>query len=160
MRSDDAMYMPNRYFSTSLDFEIAKQELSKAIKASFSSGKHIKVDLPMPDGSFNTFLTYDSPVMEKGLADKYPSIKTFKGVSEDGKSIARFGYGPLGFHASIRTNVGEIYIDQVSKSNGQHYVSYYVADHGEPTDAHITACGTKNEKPCTVIFATCKNKHE
>ncbi len=151
VRNNDAMYMPNRYFSIQLDQEEAKGELNKAVDASFSSGRFVDFQLPMPTGEIVTFQTYDSPVMEPGLAKKYPSIKTFKGISEDGKSIARFGYGPNGFHASIRTNKGEVYVDQVSKSGGQYYVSYYVADHGEPRDEKITFCGTDHSEVNNVI---------
>lgn len=142
MRSADAIYMPNRYTSFSLDLNTINLELQNAVEAPFSSGRHIKIQLPMPNGEVQTFLTYEAPVMEPGLSAKYPAIKTYKGISEDGKSIARFGTDKRGFHASIRTREGEIYVDQVSRTGGQHYVSYYVKDHGEPMDAHITSCGT------------------
>lgn len=144
MRNDDAMFMPNRFFSLKLNDELAKNELANAVDAPFASNQYVEFALPMPNGNMVTYHTYESPVMQSGLAAKYPSIKTYKGISADGKSIARFGYGPSGFHASIRTLEGEIYIDQVSKTGGQYYVSYFVSDHGEPLDAAITRCGTSN----------------
>ncbi len=141
IRNDDAMYTPNRYFSVALDFTAIKNDLSHAIEAPFTSGKHINIQLPLPNGKMVSFKSYDSPVMESGLAQKYPSIKTYKGISEDGKSITRFGYGPSGMHATISTPEGEVNIDQISKTGGQYYYSYYTADSGEPMD-NLMPCGT------------------
>ncbi len=144
-RSDDAMYMPLRYAGLELDEQAVEKVLSKAVHDNFTSGNHIVFELPMPNGEIQRFYTYESPVMAKKLADKYPSIKTYKGLSEDGKSIARFGYSPRGFHATIRTPEGEIYIDKVSRSTGAYYASYFVKDHGEPNDSKYTKCGTEHE---------------
>ena len=150
MRNYDAMYMPKSYASFGLELDNINSALDNAVEAPFSSGQHIEIQLPLPNGAIETFYTYEAPVMEPGLSAKYPAIKTFKGISADGRSITRFGVDKRGFHASIRTSEGEIYIDQVSRSGGQHYVSYYVKDHGEPMDEHIMSCGTKHAAPSEI----------
>ena len=66
----------------------------------------------MPDGTTMSFDVINSPVMEKGLAVKYPEISTYKGRSiEDELINIRFSISPRGFFASVYWPENNIYID-------------------------------------------------
>jgi len=55
------------------------------------SGSTIRVALPVPDGGFAEFDIVESPVMEAGLAAKYPSIRTYSGQGvQDTHARVRF----------------------------------------------------------------------
>ena len=41
----------------------------------------------MPDGSMLRFKIYDSPIMEEGLAARFPQIRTFNGKTLDGSAV-------------------------------------------------------------------------
>jgi hypothetical protein len=89
----------------------------------------VTLDLPLPDGSFSTFRVEESPVMAPALAAKYPEIRTYIGVAEDGRSWSvRFDVTPAGFHAMIFTPSGTVFIDPSRQSDADHYVSYYRRD--------------------------------
>ena len=104
------------------------------------------VELPMPDGKLATFVVWQSPVMEKELADKYPQIKSYKGYQLGNKSVvARFGVGPNGFHAVIKSDAGTVYVDPYTLRNQHQYMSYYTADHIDETLYDKVLCGTTDE---------------
>jgi hypothetical protein len=70
------------------------------------------IRLPMPDGSLADFEIYESPVMEAGLAQRYPEIKTYKvyGI-DDPLASGRLDMTPQGFHAMLHTSQGRLFID-------------------------------------------------
>ena len=43
-----------------------------------SGATTISIQLPLPNGEFVDYLLYDSPIMEPGLAAKYPEIELLK----------------------------------------------------------------------------------
>ncbi len=111
--------------------ETLKQELRKAPlvqDVSFKSGS-IKFSVPMPDGRFADFRLVESPVMEPGLVDAYPSIKTYAGQGiDDPTATMRCDLTPFGFHAMILSANGTVFIDPVDRWNPESYVSYYKRD--------------------------------
>lgn len=61
--------------------------------------------LPLTDGSFHEFEISPSQVMHPELAEKYPSIQSFKGRSLSSPAITlRLDWGPNGLHAMVSHN--------------------------------------------------------
>ena len=104
-----------------LDLAGLKQSLSQGI-----SGQSIQV--PLPDGSFETFVIEPSRVMSPRLAAKYPEILTFNGHGLHGKE-AQFDITPKGFHAMIFSNEGTIFIDPINQTSKDSYQCYFKKDY-------------------------------
>lgn len=62
----------------------------------------LKITLPTPDGKQQDFSVVESPIMEKGLAIRYPEIKTYlvQGITNPA-ACGRLDVTYLGFHAMI-----------------------------------------------------------
>ncbi|CAG0981459.1 hypothetical protein PHYC_01789 [Phycisphaerales bacterium] len=67
------------------------------------AGPGVVVLLPMPDGGFEHFEVRRSPVMDPGLAARYPEIQTYiaHGLDDPG-AAARLDLSPAGLHAIVR----------------------------------------------------------
>ena len=89
----------------------------------------IIIDLPLPNGKFETFkLTY-SPVYEQDLAKKYPNIRTFKGQSlQNPTHQGRFDITDHGFHGMFNHNGQKVFIDPLQRGNNDRYISYFRKD--------------------------------
>src|SRR5690349_12337624 len=58
------------------------------------------IELPVPDGTYRTFHVWETPMMEKGLADRYPGIRTYTATADGSHMVtAKIDYTPFGFHA-------------------------------------------------------------
>ena len=125
LRNSEQKSLPSQYRAVSLQFEGLSKILSQS-PLEFKGKKGMMIPLPMPDGSFEEFEIWESPIMEKGLAARYPSIKTYKGKSiHNSLIISRLGCSPLGFHAMIQSPKGAILIDPLATEQTQYYTSSY-----------------------------------
>ncbi len=120
--------IPQEYRTLHLDKPILLQILNKA-PMEFSSetrSKRVLLEIPYPNGENKSFSIQNSPIMEEGLAVKYPEIRTFiaQGI-DDPSASGRIDFTPAGFHAMIFTSEGTIYIDPYSQITSEHYISYY-----------------------------------
>jgi trimeric autotransporter adhesin len=87
------------------------------------------LSLPAPAGGFQRFTVNESPVMEEELARKHPDIKTYSGRGiDDTAATICFDLTPLGFHASVRSQSGNWYIDPCFHLEQSLYVSYFGRD--------------------------------
>ena len=85
--------------------------------------------LPMPDGTMARFRFEESPVMEPGLAAKYPDLKTYRAQGiDDPAASSRFDWLPTGFHAIILSPSGTVLIDPYAADNTTDYISYWKKD--------------------------------
>jgi uncharacterized repeat protein (TIGR01451 family) len=135
--------VPDRYRTLALNADAlhgilagAPLEFSEAAKSTVA-----EVTLPLPDGSMARFGFVESPVMEAGLAAKYPEITSYVGRGLDDPTLyARFGWTTKGFHAIIFNSGPTVYIDAFSTNDRTHYISYSRADFttrpGEPLEQH------------------------
>jgi hypothetical protein len=71
--------IPLKYRSLALQKKAMQQLLNRAPRESAGtlSKDGVEISLPLPDGGFGRFRIMESPVMEDGLAAKYPEIKTY-----------------------------------------------------------------------------------
>ena len=86
--------------------------------------------LPMPTGDMERFQIFDAPIMEPGIAAKYPMIHSYAGVGiDDPTASLRFDVTQFGFHGMvISARHSSVFIDPFSKSDNEHYISYYKSD--------------------------------
>jgi hypothetical protein len=88
-----------------------------------------EVILPTPEGTFQRFSLVDSPVMEAGLAAAHPEIRTYSGKGlDDPTATVRADLTPLGFHASVRSQRGQWFVDPYYHLDQSLYASYYGHD--------------------------------
>ena len=97
------------------------------------------IRLPMPDGSLADFEIYESPVMEAGLAQRYPEIKTYKvyGI-DDPLASGRLDMTPQGFHAMLHTSQGRLFIDPQA---GSQQLDRYQARSRNTSSSQGYTCG-------------------
>ena len=104
------------------------------------------IDIPMPNGEFQTFAIREVSMMEPALAAKYPDIKTYKGYSRaTPSSVIRLDISPRGFHAFILTADGEIRIEPAAVGNSSLHLSYYTKDEIVPDQ--VAHCGYAPDEP-------------
>ncbi|MBL7942616.1 MAG: hypothetical protein JNM00_07610, partial [Flavobacteriales bacterium] len=83
------------------------------------------IELPAPDGTMQQFTLVESPIMEQGLQDQFPEIRTFAGQGIDDRAATlRCDITPRGFHAQVLTPKGAWYIDPYSPADTEIYISY------------------------------------
>jgi len=145
---EDKMVLPENFIAYALSYEDLKIKLENAPnekdKKNGIAGTIIK--LPLPDGSFESFEIFDSPVFAPKLAAKYPSIKSYKGKSlkTPGMNV-RFDTGPYGLHAAIHSVTNVFYIDPYARENTGEYLTYDVKDHISQIEIPVPLCGLQDE---------------
>lgn len=91
--------------------------------------------LPMADGRYERFMIVESPIMEAGLAERYPQFRTYLGQGiDDPTATLRFDLTHLGFRAQVLSSRGTTYIDPLQPGDTTHYMAYRKADHRRDGD--------------------------
>ncbi len=87
----------------------------------------LEIDVPRPYGPFSRFRIEESPIMEPGLAARYPEIRTYvgQGIGSDPTASMRIDVTPRGFHAIVLSARGQYYIDPYWNDSDATYISYY-----------------------------------
>ncbi len=123
--------LPELDKGTLLQLDVATmQSLGKTAQQE-TSGIHnasTVVDLPLPDGSFQKFQIWESPLMEPELAAKFPEIKTYilKGI-DDPFARGRMSVSPDEFGAFFTSQQfgQEVYIRKALKNSASVYLCYW-----------------------------------
>ena len=125
---DSRVDKPLSYLTVRLDTDALVSTLDRAPHESTEAAKNSQavITLPMPDGSFARFRIVESPIMEKELAEKFPSIKTYRGQGiDDANATTRFDLTPVGFHAIVLSSTETTYIEPYARGNTLDYISFY-----------------------------------
>ena len=124
--------IPKKYKTVQLDLDGLKNQVGSAPLRFSPTGlqSETMITLPMPDGSFQQFIVVRAPVMEPGLAAKYPMMKAYAGKGiQDPTAMLRFDITQKGFHGMILTGKSSaIFIDPYAVGNTEHYIAYYKKD--------------------------------
>ncbi|MDB4673773.1 M12 family metallo-peptidase, partial [Verrucomicrobiales bacterium] len=115
-----------------VDWAALEQVLSTAPSEEFARAKKsASLTLPMPDGSYESFDVFESPVMAPALAAKFPEIKTYAGTGTGknrGASV-RISVTPAGINAQVLSTAGgAVYLDPMSKDSSDLCVVYRKAN--------------------------------
>jgi subtilisin-like proprotein convertase family protein len=93
-----------------------------------------RLEIPLPDGNSEVFAIVQYDMMEPGLAERYPGIRTYRGRSlrSPGRTVY-LDWTLRGFHAMIAgPDAVSVYMDPYSTGDVQHYVAYYKSDYPAP----------------------------
>ncbi|MEI7658321.1 MAG: reprolysin-like metallopeptidase [Phycisphaerae bacterium] len=140
---------PAAFQAAQMDDLVMREELAKVPMEVFPFPKDegILFSLPHPDGGFTRFRLVESPVMEPGLAARFPDIKTYRGQGvDDPAANVRLDITPQGFHAMVLTPQGDYFIDPYSKGDVNHYAVYRKRDL-RPSLAGAWGCGVTEHRP-------------
>ncbi|MBX3283295.1 MAG: carboxypeptidase regulatory-like domain-containing protein [Acidobacteria bacterium] len=136
-RPAERWVIPTHYNTYSLDLSGMKDVLTTApMEFTRQAGSQPTViSLPMPNGKFEAFSIEESPVMEPGLAARFPDLKTYRGQGiDDPTATLRFDVVPTGFHAIILRAAGTVFIDPYARGDIQNYVVYSKSSLPKPKD--------------------------
>jgi hypothetical protein len=124
------LIVPMRYRTVTVDRPALLQTLAGApMEFTRNPSQNPIIYLPMPDGTTARFRFEESPIMEPGLAAKYPAFKTYRAQGiDDPTATSRFDWLPSGFHAIILAPSGTVLIDPFAKGNTTGYITYWKKD--------------------------------
>jgi subtilisin-like proprotein convertase family protein len=115
---------PSDFETFALDFSGIKKSLRDApleSKISIRSSQML-VELPTPDGGFETFRVVESPILPKKLGQKYPEIHTFNCESTSRPGVwGKLDIGALGFHGFIFEPGRTFYIEPMAIGSTDFY---------------------------------------
>ena len=110
-------YQPQKFLAYQLDEPSLRKVLKTAPSESRITAARSTAVIEIPDaaGKMERFRIVEAPVMEPGLAARYPEIKTYAGQGiDDPTAKIRFDMTPEGFHGMILSAVNKTaYINPV-----------------------------------------------
>lgn len=115
---------PEKYQQFALDLQGMAQSLDGAGSRFVNSAQPTEINIPTISG-MKTFEVFESSIMEPELQSRYETIRSYKGISKDGKGdVIRINISPFSFHAVIQSlENGLQYIDPIDKA-GRFYRLY------------------------------------
>jgi subtilisin-like proprotein convertase family protein len=121
----DRASMPKKYQLYSLDLTALKSQLADAPIDSSGQTSNLILSFPNPDGVFDRYAFYESPIMEKGLEDQFPDIKTYRAIGIDDPSASmRISFTMFGLHSMTISGISStVYIDTYT-SDLNNYIVY------------------------------------
>jgi hypothetical protein len=148
--------LPRRFRALEVDAKALAILLDRAPAEHSAAGTvaPLVIALPYPDGSDRRFRVEESPILEPGLAAKFPEIHTYvaQGI-DDPTATARLSVTSLGFHAMVLSAAGTVYIDPYRKWDARYALSYFKDDAVRAAGAPFH-CDVKNESPEEALTAT------
>ncbi|MCG2612170.1 M12 family metallo-peptidase [Flavobacterium sp. SM15] len=120
----ERMSNPDKFELFSVNFSELKNALSTAPLDTSGITSNTVVSFPDYTGKISNYVIYEAPVMEKGLSDKYPDIKSYVGKGiEDKTATIRFSTSLFGLHVMMTSGeAGTYYIDTYTKDLNNYIV--------------------------------------
>ena len=145
-KSMERTLVPKAYQTFKLNLP-ALQEVLQTAPLRFSAAadlENVIIRLPMPNGELEQFQIFAAPIMEAGLAEKFPMIKSYAGIGmNDPTASVRMDVTQFGLHAMIMSDRhSTVFIDPYSRQDTEHYLTYYKKDYEEESDFE---CHVKGE---------------
>ncbi|MGX7668790.1 reprolysin-like metallopeptidase [Flavobacterium pedocola] len=115
---------PDKFELFAVNFSQLKSQLANAPLDTSGSLSNVVVTFPDYTGKLSEYVIYEAPVMEKGLSDKYPDIKSYvgKGITDKTATI-RFSTSLFGLHVMMTSGeAGTYYIDTYTKDLNNYIV--------------------------------------
>lgn len=116
--------MPSEFQLYSLDLQLLQNRLQDAPLDLTSTSSNLILPFPNSYGKIENYSIFYAPVMEEGLAARYPGIKSYVGKGiDDPTATIRFSVTLFGFHLmSTSGNSGTFYIDTYTKDLNNYIV--------------------------------------
>ena len=151
----DRASMPKKYQLYSLNLNDLKNQLASAPLDTSGQRSNLVLSFPNPDGGFDRYAFYESPVMEKGLADQFPHIKTYNAVGiDDPTASMRISFTAFGLHAmTISGNSSSVYIDTYTRDLN-YFIVYRKSD---ITASRLFECEFNDDSAKTIEDFTKRN---
>lgn len=138
-----------------MDLDALKNILATApVFGNFMPPSNLIIEFPVADGSFQKFRVFEWSIMEKGLEEKFPMIKSYaaQGV-DDPTATMRFSVTQFGLHTmTLSGNTATCYIDPYTK-DAKYYIVYDKTALGADTrkfecstDEHLNLPSIETEK--------------
>lgn len=132
--------IPLKFELFALDLPQLKTLLQQAPLDSSGIASNLVIAFPNPDGSLAQYRIYESPVMEQGLGDKFPGLKSYSGRSlKNPAESIRFSVTLFGLHLMSLNGIhGTFYIDTYTRDLNN-YIVYGKKDltGGNPFECHV-----------------------
>src|SRR5690606_16711701 len=115
---------PSKYELFHLDFSNLKNVLLTAPLDVSGIESNTVITFPDYTGKMSNYIVYEAPVMEEGLAERYPEIKSYVGKGVDDKTATiRFSVTLFGLHVMMTSGeAGTYYIDTYTKDLNNYIV--------------------------------------
>lgn len=120
-------FQAHSFEALALDVEALRTYLSAAAHE-FSELQGLPVELPQPDGTYESFMVYKTDLLHPDLAAQFDDIQTYVGYATDGDGSLRLSVTSLGLHAQVLAHSGSYMIDPYYHMEDDFYGSYFRSD--------------------------------
>lgn len=149
--------IPQKYRSLALQKTAMRLLLNRAPRESAGTMAKdgVEISLPLPEGGFGRFRIMESPIMEDGLAAKYPEIKTYvaQGI-DDPSASGRIDMTPRGLRAMVSSDKGSFFVDPYWSNSDEVSIVYYKRDHVDLQKMKNFACGVAGREASALNTAS------
>ena len=149
--------IPQKYRSMALKKTAMRLLLNRAPRESAGAltKDGVEISLPLPDGGYGRFRVMESPIMENGLAAKYPEIKTYvvQGI-DDPSASGRIDMTPRGLRAMVLSAKGSFFVDPYWSNSDEVSIVYYKRDHLDREKMKNFACGVAGREASALNTAS------
>ncbi len=125
-----------------------RAHLSNAPLEFHNNGVTLPLEIPLPDGTTETFGLVESPVLMPDIAAQHPEIKTYCGNGlRHPQTIIRLSVTNSGLNAILlNTTGGDVYFEKYAPQVDDVYFTYYTKDANVPPGGLKSRCGVGMEQ--------------